>query len=132
MHMQGSSAPLATLNAHNLSILEQTIARTAAPGPFALPPPVRSILSAPQGLNDALDSLIISGRLLMSRYTLSGSSGRYINERSLVQCGTDTVSVAAAAVRGGAGQGEGPEQLQVRDFECARFVFSLAFVILPL
>ena len=86
MHVQGgASAPVATLNAHNLSILEQTIARSAAPGPFAQPPAQRSMLSANQGLNDALDSLIISGRLLMSRYTLASNAARYSNERSVVQ-----------------------------------------------
>jgi hypothetical protein len=107
------------LNAQNLSILEHTIARTAAPGPFALPPAARSMLTASQGLNDALDSLIISGRLLMSRYALTGGSVRYINERAMVQCGTDTV---AAGFTGSYGSGTGPterkgvDQLQVPSF----------------
>ena len=80
---------LAALNKHNLSILEQTTARTA-PGPFAPTVPARSMLSATQGLNDALDSLIISGRLLMSRYMLDGGGMRHCTESAVLQCATDT------------------------------------------
>ena len=113
MHVQGAAPPVATLNAHNLSILEQTIARTAVPGPFAQPPPQRSMLSVNQGLNDALDSLIISGRLLMSRYSLTAAAARYSNERSVVQCGTDAMAATGTSGASGATGASRSGDLQV-------------------
>jgi hypothetical protein len=91
------------LNAHNLSLLESATAKPSVPPLFAAPAPVRSKLSAEQGLHDALDSLIISGRLLMGRYALDTGGARHAGARAFVQSATDTVAGDAAAAGAGAG-----------------------------
>lgn len=78
-------APLAGLTAANLSLLQQSIPAAAKANPFSHPPAIRSKLSVEQGLQDALDSLIISGRPLMGRYTLDASAVREITATSVVQ-----------------------------------------------
>lgn len=83
--MQPHGAPLAGLTAANLSLLQQSIPAAAKANPFGHPPAVRSMLSVEQGLQDALDSLIISGRPLMGRYTLDASAVREITANSVVQ-----------------------------------------------
>lgn len=81
----GAGNSVSVLTAANLSLLEQSIPAAAQANPFSNPPAVRSMLSVEQGLQDALDSLIISGRPLMGRYTLDASTVREITPKSIVQ-----------------------------------------------
>eukprot|EP00892_Ulva_mutabilis_P002494 jgi/Ulvmu1/12245/UM086_0036.1 len=88
------SRPVAVLTAANLSLLEQSIPAAAQTNPFSHPPAIRSKLTVEQGLQDALDSLIISGRPLMGRYTLDASSVREITPKSIVQFASEVPEAA--------------------------------------
>lgn len=83
--LPGAGGAPAGLTAANLSLLEQSIPAAAKAPPFGHPPAIRSKLSVEQGLQDALDSLIISGRPLMGRYTLDAASVRQITAKSVIQ-----------------------------------------------